>query len=118
MCLWSFSLYIIQIKLDMNKNILIAHASDGMRNMFKKEVSSISVWINSRCGHPVNNESISALIEEANKSGKMQIYICDNRNLDGKIDSFEGTPLYTNGQVSVNELIYSGTVVWSKFNSK
>lgn len=101
----------------MNKNILIAHASDGMRNIFK-EVLSISVWIDNKCDHSISDESISALIAQANKSGMMQIYICDNKNLDGNVDAFNGTPLYTNGQLSVNELIYNETVVWSRFNLK
>lgn len=100
----------------MNKNILIAHASDGMRHNFKKEVLSISVWIDNKCDHSINDESVSALIKQANKSGKMQIYICDNKRLDGKIDAFGDTPLYTNGQLNVDELIYNGTVVWSRFN--
>lgn len=100
----------------MNKDILIAHVSDGMNNIIKKEVLSISVWIANKCNHSVNDESVSALIEEAKKSGKMQIYICDNKKLDGKIDAFDGTPLYTNGQLSVYELIYNGNVVWSRFN--
>lgn len=101
----------------MNKDVLIAYAYDGMRHTYEKEVTSISVWINGKCGHQVNDESVSALLKEAKESGKMQIYICDNK-LDGKIDAFGGTPLYTNGQLSVNELIYNGTVVWSRFNSK
>lgn len=102
----------------MNKNTLIAHTSDGMRNTFKKEALSISVWIDNKCDHSINDESVSALIKQANKSGKMQIYICDNEKLDGNIDAFCGTPLYTNGQLSVNELIYNGTVVWTRFNLK
>ena len=106
----------VQINKVMNKDILIAHVSDGMNNIIKKEVLSISVWITNKCNHSVNDESVSALIEEAKKSGKMQIYICDNKKLDGKIDAFDGTPLYTNGQLSVYELIYNGNVVWSRFN--
>lgn len=101
----------------MNKDILIAYAYDGMRHTYEKEVTSISVWINGKCGHQVNDESVSALLKEAKESGKMQIYICDNK-MDGKIDAFGNTPLYTNGQFSVNELVYNGTVVWSRFNSK
>jgi hypothetical protein len=100
----------------MKKNILVAHASDGLGNILKKEVSLISVWINGRCGHCVNDESIAALLNEAKETNKMQIYICDNNKLDGKIDAFCGTPLYTNGQVSVYELIYNETVIWSRFN--
>lgn len=100
----------------MNKNILIAHVSNGMRHNFEKEVLSISVWIDNKCDHSINDKSVSALIKQANRSGKMQIYICDNKKLDGNIDAFGGTPLYTNGQLSVNELIYNGTVVWSRFN--
>lgn len=102
----------------MNENILIAYASDGMRSIFKKKVSLISVWINGRCKHRVDDESVAALLKEAKETNKMQIYICDNNKLDGNIDAFGGTPLYTNGQLSVNELIYNGTVVWSRFNSK
>ena len=100
----------------MKKNILIAHATDGMKNVFKKEVLSISVWMDNRCNHSINDGSVSSLIKEENDSGKMQIYICDNKNLDGNIDAFGDTPLYTNGQLSINELIYNGTVVWSRFN--
>lgn len=100
----------------MNKDVLIAHASDGMRYTYEKEVTSISVWINGRCGHRVNDESVAALLNEAKETNKMQIYICDNNKLDGKIDAFDGTPLYTNGQLSVNELIYNGIVIWSRFN--
>lgn len=67
----------------MNKDVLIAYAYDGMRHTYEKEVTSISVWINGKCGHQVNDESVSALLKEAKESGKMQIYICDNK-LDGK----------------------------------
>ena len=102
----------------MKKNILVAHASDGLGNILKKEVSLISVWINGRCGHCVNDESVSALLKEAKKSGKIQIYICDNKKMDGNIDAFGSTPLYTNGQFSVNELIYNGNAVWSRIKSK
>lgn len=100
----------------MNENILIAHASDGMRRIFKKEVSLISVWINGRCEHRVDDESVAALLKEAKKTNKMQIYICDNNKLDGNIDAFGCTPLYTNGQVNIDELIYNGTVIWSRFS--
>lgn len=86
--------------------------------MYEKEVASISVWINGKCEHRVDDESVSALLSEARKSGKMQIYICDNKKMDGDIDAFGSTPLYTNGQLSVNELIYNGNVVWSRSNSK
>lgn len=41
-----------------------------------------------------------------------------NSKLDGKIDAFDDTPLYTNGQFSVNELVYNGTLVWSKFKQQ
>lgn len=102
----------------MNKDVLIAHAYDGMGHTYEKEVTSISVWIDGRCGHQINDKSVSALLKEANKSGKMQIYICDNMKLDGKIDAFDDTPLYTNGQFSVNELVYNGTLVWSKFKQQ
>lgn len=70
-----------------------------------------------RCGHRVNDESVAALLKEAKESGKMQIYICDNK-MEGKIDAFGGTPLYTNGQVSVYELVYNGTLVWSRFKQQ
>lgn len=102
----------------MDKDVLMAHASDGMGCTYEKEVTSISVWINGKCGHRVDDESVSALLEEAGKSGKMQIYICDNKKMDGNIDAFGSTPLYTNGQLSVNKLIYNGNVVWSRINSK
>ena len=36
----------------------------------------------------------------------------------GNIDAFGSTPLYTNGQFSVNELIYNGNAVWSRIKSK
>lgn len=48
----------------------------------------------------------------------MQIYICDSKKLDGKIDAFGDTPLYTNGQLSVNKLVYNGTLVWSRFKQQ
>lgn len=102
----------------MSKDVLIAYAYDGMRHTYEKEVTSISVWINGKCGHQVNDESVSVLLKEANKSGKMQIYICDNKKLDGKIDAFGDTPLYTNGQLSVSELVYNGTLVWSRFKQQ
>ncbi len=38
--------------------------------------------------------------------------------MDGNIDAFGSTPLYTNGQFSVNELIYNGNAVWSRIKSK
>lgn len=80
----------------MNKDVLVAHASDGMGCAYEKEVTSISVWINGKCRHCVNDESVSALLKEAKKSGKIQIYICDNKKMDGNIDAFGSTPLYTN----------------------
>lgn len=98
----------------MKENVLIAFAFDGMRNIYEKEVKRISVWIDNKCDHSINDKSVSALIKQANKSGKMQIYISDYENLDGEIDAFGGTPLYTNGQFSVNRLMYNGTNVWSK----
>ena len=76
---------LIQIYKDINENILIAYASDGMRSIFKKEVSLISVWINGRCEHRVDDESVAALLKEAKETNKMQIYICDNNKLDGKM---------------------------------
>lgn len=48
----------------MKKNILIAHATDGMKNVFKKEVLSISVWMDNRCNHSINDESVSSLIKK------------------------------------------------------
>ena len=102
----------------MNKDVLVAHASDGMGCAYEKEVTSISVWITGRCRHCVNDESVSALLKEAKKSGKIQIYICDDKKMDGNIDAFGSTPLYTNGQFSVNELIYNGNAVWSRIKSK
>lgn len=104
--------------LVMNKDVLVAHASDGMGCAYEKEVTSISVWINGKCRHCVNDESVSTLLKEAKKSGKIQIYICDNKKMDGNIDAFGSTPLYTNGQFSVNELIYNGNAVWSRIKSK
>ena len=101
----------------MNKDVLVAHASDGMGCAYEKEVTSISVWINEKCRHCVNDESVSALLKEAKKSGKIQIYICGNKKMDGNIDAFGSTPLYTNGQFSVNELIYNGNAVWSRIKS-
>lgn len=46
--------------LVMNKDVLVAHASDGMGCAYEKEVTSISVWINGKCRHCVNDESVSA----------------------------------------------------------
>ena len=33
-------------------------------------------------------------LKEAKKSGKIQIYICDDKKMDGNIDAFGSTPLY------------------------
>lgn len=96
----------------MDKNILIACASDGIGFIYEKEVTSISVWIDGKCNHCVNDESVSALLKEAKMSGKMYIYICDNKEIDGNIDAFGSTPLYTNGQLRVKKLIYNGNVVF------
>lgn len=95
-------------------NKLIAYASDGMGYKYEKEVISIGVLIGNRFNHFVCDGSVLELIKDANNSGKMQIYICDNPNLDGKIDASPCTPLYTNGQISVDELVYNGIIVWSK----
>lgn len=68
----------------MNKDILIAHVSDGMNNIIKKEVLSISVWIANKCNHSVNDESVSALIEEAEKILQKR-----KRQIQNKLDIFK-----------------------------
>lgn len=98
----------------METNQLIAYASDGMGYKYEKAVTTIGVLIGNRFNHFVCDESVLELIKDANNSGKMQIYICDNPNLDGKIDANSCTPLCTNGQISVDKLVYNGIIVWSK----
>lgn len=92
---------------------LIAYTRDGMHFHYRKEVKEISVWINNECDHPVCEESIAALLEEAGKSGRMQIYISENDKIDGSIDAFDCTPLYTNGQVSVCILELGSEIIWT-----
>lgn len=96
------------------KKKLIAYGSDGMGYIYEKEVNRIDVLIGNKFEHFVCEESVLELIKDANHSGKMQIYICDNSKLDGKIDANLSTPLYTNGQKNVDKLEYNGITVWSR----
>jgi len=64
----------------MKKNILIAHASDGLRNIFKKEVSLISVWINGRCEHRVDDESVAVYLKKPRKPPKCKYTSVKTKN--------------------------------------
>ena len=95
---------------------LIAKTFNGMHETKEIPVTSISAWIDRNSDHSVSATSINALLEYAKKSGQMQIYSnCIVESLDGKIDAYDGTPLYTNGQESVRELILDGKTIWKRF---
>ncbi|MBS3778677.1 MAG: hypothetical protein KGY50_05255 [Candidatus Thermoplasmatota archaeon] len=91
---------------------IIAHTKDGMKYKKQLPVQQIDVWMNGKVNHSINQQSLSALLEQAKHSNQMQIY--ENGPLDGIIDAFDGTPLFTNGQVSVVKLQADGFVVWQK----
>lgn len=90
---------------------LIAVCSYHTHEEYEIEVTKISVWIGLKNEHePDNIEAIKALVNEAMKSRKMQIY--SGGQFHGDIDAYDGTPLYTNGQVNVERLVYDGKVIW------
>jgi len=91
-----------------------AIAFNGMHREWPIPVNTVSVWIGREVEHIPTPESISALVSEAQKSGQMQIYYGDYS--PGKIDAFDGTPLFTNGQESVRVLLdENGTELWRRF---
>ena len=86
----------------------IVKTKDGMNLEQTFEVKSISVWYDKVCNHTVNERSISELLKEV-KSSNMMTY-----GPKGSVDAFDSTPLYSNGQKNVVELIVDGVTVWKK----
>lgn len=92
----------------------IAKTFDGLRHENIIPVDTVSVWVGREVEHPPTPESITALIDGARISGQMQIY--NDGQFHGRIDSFEGTPLFTNGQVSVRSLEDEhGNILWKRY---
>tara|TARA_R110000772_G_scaffold35637_4_gene85801 strand:+ start:20518 stop:21030 length:513 start_codon:yes stop_codon:yes gene_type:complete len=96
---------------------LIAVTRNGMAVERRTEINSISVWINKygqrpQCTHKPSKESIGALLADAIKSGRIVAYTSGES--EGNIDAFEGTPLYTNGQENVKQLIFNGKIIWGE----
>ncbi len=90
---------------------LIVHTTDGMNWKKLVPVETISVWIDHTVNHLPNQSSLNALLKQAKKSGRMHIYYCDGI-LNGTIDAFESTPLYSNGARAVEALELDGRVIW------
>ena len=88
---------------------LTAQTFDGMNINSVIEVTAIASWMDRSCHHPVTEASLASLIQDAQQSGQMNIY-----QQSGEIDGFDGTPLYTNGQLSVRELRLDGSAVWTR----
>ena len=83
---------------------------DGMNFTQSFDVSTIKVWFDKTCNHPVNDESLQHLLNEA-KTSKMMTF--DPQ--DESVDAFVSTPIYTAGQMTVSELIVDGITVWSRY---
>lgn len=88
---------------------LTAQTFDGMNINSVIEVTAIATWMDRSCRHPVTEASLASLIQDAEESGQMNI-----NKKSGEIDGFDGTPLYTNGELSVRELRLDGSVVWKR----
>ncbi len=88
---------------------IFAITKNGLNISTTVEIKQICVWLNGICDHSVNNETLKLLIEQYDYSSKMTI------TKEGKIDSFDETPLYTNGQESVIRIEdFNGSLIWNK----
>ena len=83
-----------------------------MKHNISIPVKSINVWIDKNCNHPVNDNSIAALLKQAQESNQMQVYY--GNHLHGHIDAFNGTPLFSNGQRIVTKLEIDNQIVWQR----
>jgi hypothetical protein len=90
---------------------IVAYCWDGSQVSRMVPVETISVWIDRVSTHPVNDKSLKALLHEVKTSNKMQIYA--SGQFKGRIDAGSDTPLYTNGQLSVEVLMVGSVMLWS-----
>lgn len=91
--------------------MLIAFTTDGRQLPPEPiEVTKISVWIGRNSTHEVTEFSINALVETAKITKRMQIYTGDHNT--GCINALNGTPLYCNGETTVQRLELNGQIIW------
>ena len=91
---------------------VVAITVDGYQNLREKNVKAISTG--ARTFTILSKSIIDILVAEAITSGQMAIYDTDYEKLDGKLDANDATPLFTNGQVLVKQLLVDDVVVWSR----
>ena len=90
---------------------LIAFTTDGRQSPPEPiGVTEISVWIGRNSRHEVTDFSIKALVELAKITKRMQIYTGDHHK--GSINALNGTPLYCNGETTVQRLELNGNIIW------
>ncbi len=55
-------------------------------------VKSISIWIERKCTHLVNTETLEALLTKTKETGRLQIYNLPEHQIHGDIDAFKAPP--------------------------
>lgn len=93
---------------------LIAHTFDGMRTHRATKVTAIHIWINKICKHPVNNDTINALINKAQETKQMQIYAGSFNT--GEIDAYDGNYLSIYGAAPVAWLELDGNIIYRQWD--
>ena len=86
--------------------VLTARTSQG-----EKAITKLAYWKNRKCSQDITSENINEFLEIAKRTGKI------TWSPREEIDAFTETPLYTNGQLNVTELLEDGLLIWKKYKA-